>query len=325
MKKILDKENISNMCKGQIFLDCAIRYNDLVYILARADITEDESSDTEDHNIPTRIIVLEESSNEDDLLIAANEIPRFAHPVIGVSQKPVNQGLLSASDRDGSILPMGGGKDFWPFEILQKNGYPQCKRLRSIDGYTWAVGINRKVYKRVDIGKWIKVTEGFDLSKKDTFGYGFNDIDGFSENEVYAVGGKGDIWQYDGTSWKQCGFPTNDNLYTVCCAADGYVYVGARRALWRGKGNQWEQVCAFERQSVMNDLRWFADKLWLAYDYKLVMWDGQELHNEIICNGEKISLGGAIDVSDEMMLVACSYSAWTYDGKDWHNIIPQFN
>ncbi len=324
MKKVLDKANISNMCKGQIFLDCAIRYNDLAYILARADMSEEDASDIEDHKIPTRIIVLEESPSEDDLLIAANEIKKFAQPIIGISQKPVNQGLLAASDRDGSILPMGGGKEFWPFEILQKNGYPQCKRLRPIDGYTWAVGINRKVYKRVDIGKWENVTEGLDLSKKDALSYGFNDIDGFSEKEVYAVGGKGDIWKYDGKTWNQCGFPTNDNLYTVCCAKDGYVYVGARKALWKGKDNQWEQVCTFECQSEMNDLRWFADKLWLAYDYKLIMWDGQKLHNDIIHNGKKLPLSGAIDASDDMLLVACSYSAWTYDGKDWHNIIPDF-
>lgn len=324
MKKTLHPSDVSAVCDGQIFLDCSIRSQSLVYILARTDLSEDDAVGMDDKEISTRVLLLQEVDDDDALLVAANEFDDLAWPKLGVSQKPLSQGLLVAGDQNGTVIPMGGGKPFWPPELLEKNRFPQCKRMRCIDGYTWAVGIDRGVFKRLDIGKWQKITQGFDVEKPND-NSGFNDIDGFSEREIYAVGGKGDIWKYTGQQWERCGFPTNDSLYTVCCAKNGFVYVGTRNALWKGKGNQWEKVCHFEYPDKMKDLRWFDNKLWLAYDYRLQMWDGNQLHDDIIYNGKKLSLSAPIDSSDDMLLVAGSYEAWTYDGNDWYNIIPKFN
>ncbi|NHZ42693.1 hypothetical protein [Massilia aquatica] len=56
---------------------------------------------------------------------------------------------------------------------------------------------------------------------------GFQDIDGFSPEDIYAVGGKGDVWHVDGQQWTQLPFPSEMNLSSVCCAPDGVVYIGA--------------------------------------------------------------------------------------------------
>ncbi len=322
MRKTLASVNIPAVCRDHILLDCAIRDNSRIYLLAREDVTEDEVSSVEDGDISTRLIFLRETDEDENLRVAARDYENFTWPLLGVSHKPVEQALLVASDADGTVAPVGSGT--WPAEVLKTKGYPQCKHLRCIDGYTWAVGINRGVYKRIDIGNWVKITEGLSFDEPDDVDVGFNDIDGFSGKEVYAVGGRGDIWKYDGAIWARCDFPADDDLYTVCCAGDGAIYVGARNALWKCKGNQWTKICELPRKR-MRDLRWFGDRLWLAYDYRLLMWDGQVLHDEIVHNGNRLSLGGAIDVSDEMLLVACSYAAWTYDGKSWHSIIPEFN
>ncbi len=31
--------------------------------------------------------------------------------------------------------------------------------------------------------------------------WGFDDLDGFSEQDMYAVGGAGDVWHYNGEIW----------------------------------------------------------------------------------------------------------------------------
>ncbi|MBW7984762.1 hypothetical protein [Enterobacillus tribolii] len=329
IRKTARSEQVKEVCSGQILLAAVINDPNRVYFLARKDLTSDEASSLHDYEIPGRVIAAAEGDGE-FLRLGGLGVDDFNHPVLGISVVPKNQVIVIANDNDGTVLPIGGGQKTWPYESLQEGSLPGCKRIRCIDGYSWVAGNRRLVYKRTNMGVWKRISNGFgtgiepygEMNNPDC---GFNDIDGFSEKDVYAAGGKGDIWKYDGKTWRQCAFPTDDNLYTVCCAKDGYVYVGARKALWKGKDDQWELVCTFKHPGAMNDLRWFDEKLWLAYDYKLIMWDGQKLHNDITHNGKKLPLSGAIDASDDMLLVACSYSAWTYDGKDWHNIIPEFN
>lgn len=72
---------------------------------------------------------------------------------------------------------------------------------------------------------------------------GFEDIDGFNINDIYCVGGRGDVWHSDGMKWKQTHFPSNLDLYTVCCAGDGYVYIsGYGGTTFKGRGDQWKQI-----------------------------------------------------------------------------------
>ncbi|TLG77088.1 hypothetical protein [Culicoidibacter larvae] len=323
MKNQLAMENVEAAFKGHIILDCAIRSEDLVYLMIRPDVTYEEAMDLEDYQIPTRVVVLKDNG-AGPLGVGAREYQNFTRPLLGVSQKPVSQALLVSQDSDGTVAPLGGGQE-WDAEDIATKGYPQCKHLQCIDGYTWAVGIERGVYKRLDIDKWQPVNAGFEAHAKDkSTKKGFADIAGFSEQEIYAVGGKGDIWKYDGVSWHKCEFPSTDELYTVCCGKDGFVYVGSRNFLWRGRDNQWEQLVRFELPVRMKDLCWFDNKLWLAYDYSLQMWDGEQLHQEIIHKGKKLSLCSPIDASDDMLLAAGSHEVWTFDGQDWYNIVPKF-
>ncbi|MCO6515326.1 MAG: hypothetical protein J6586_02190 [Snodgrassella sp.] len=57
---------------------------------------------------------------------------------------------------------------------------------------------------------------------------GFEFIDGFSETEIYAGGGKRDLWQFNGETWRQVFFSSDMPLESVCCGQDGFVYIGAQ-------------------------------------------------------------------------------------------------
>jgi hypothetical protein len=79
-------------------------------------------------------------------------------------------------------------------------------------------------------------------------GVGFESIDGTGPSDIYAVGFKGEIFHFDGSSWTQIESPTTSNLNRVkCVAADGcggstVVYAcGESGALVRGSG-RWELI-----------------------------------------------------------------------------------
>ncbi|QED70800.1 hypothetical protein FTV92_12950 [Escherichia coli] len=97
--------------------------------------------------------------------------------------------------------------------------------------------MGRRIYKRADTGQWDKVDAGFPVIESDT-DQGFSDLDAFSDQDIYAVGGQGDVWRYDGHKWNMCGFPSNEQLSTVVCAPDGNVYIGGEGGnIWVGRKN----------------------------------------------------------------------------------------
>lgn len=72
---------------------------------------------------------------------------------------------------------------------------------------------------------------------------GFSCVDGFSENDIYAAGGKGDVWNFDGDEWRQIHFPSNMLIESICCGQDGYVYIGAQSGtVFKGRKDQWKMI-----------------------------------------------------------------------------------
>lgn len=74
---------------------------------------------------------------------------------------------------------------------------------------------------------------------------GFEDIHGPNESNMYAVGGCGDVWHYDGEKWEWCDFPSNEQLSCVLVAPNGEVYIsGEGGNLWQGKLHTWKKSTA---------------------------------------------------------------------------------
>ena len=72
--------------------------------------------------------------------------------------------------------------------------YGDLEDIRVIDGCAYVAGIARTVYVRGRNGIWKAIDQGIrDESKADV---GFFSIDGFNENELYAVGLEGQIAVY---------------------------------------------------------------------------------------------------------------------------------
>lgn len=143
-------------------------------------------------------------------------------------------------------------------------------QVREIDGKAYMAGSLRTVFRREGPNKWtclsgndLSVRDEGDRQKRDL---GFDDIDGFSANDIYACGGEGDLFHYDGKQWHEIDSPTNVDLLSICCAGNGKVYVGGMKGmLLEGRGDEWEVVgkCG---SSWLKSMAWYKDKLYIAAD-----------------------------------------------------------
>jgi len=302
--------------------DCAVRTPSIIYLLTRKDVRDEQASELWDHDIPAQIIALYLHRNPEDSL-GLQEMEDFAYPRCGVARQPLSQGLVTASNSDGDVCVVGGGRE--PvIEKIDVGNVPMTQRIKCINDYAYSVGGGRAIYKRVNIDHWVKLDNGFPQEEATRY-QGFEDMDGFSETDMYAVGGHGDIWHYDGTTWMQEGFPSNMQLNTVTCAGDGYVYVtGQGGIMWRGRNSTWERLCDGEYTIPWNDVLWFENKLWLVSDYMLRIWNGKELVPITDAQGRELPFSGHMDAYDGLLVIADSDTVMAYQNGKWRTLVAPY-
>ncbi|MCD8213884.1 MAG: hypothetical protein LUC34_07575, partial [Campylobacter sp.] len=101
-----------------------------------------------------------------------------------------------------------------------------CKQAY-IDGYTYAISTFKKVYKRVAVGKLESMAEDLPKLKNENEikNFGFADIDGFGSEDIYAAGGLGDIWHFNGKIWTRIYFFGNLRLRRFTAAKASVTYL----------------------------------------------------------------------------------------------------
>jgi hypothetical protein len=310
--------------QGYEIVAVAIRDRNTLQTVSRKTIPHEQATHLLDGQIPTRVasIFLDDGSDEN---VGYREITGMTHPRLGVSRAPFHNGVLVASmDRDGDTYPVGGGLD-GPFEKIDPGRWPGLQRLKCIADQTYAVALARRLYRRTAVGKWEQIG-GIPMSTDEAAlkGAGFKDLDAFSESDMYAVGGHGDVWHFDGRAWRQMGFPTNEQLATVTCAGDGNVYITSEGgSLWVGQHSTWRLLEKRGSSVLWNDVRWFDGKLWLASDYQLRVWNGREIVTPEH-DGKTILASGHMDAHDGLLVIADLWTVSTFDGQAWRKVVAPY-
>ncbi len=170
------------------------------------------------------------------------------------------------------------------------------------------------MFKRVDRNHWIEIGP---LPPMKSGQSGFDDFDAFSETDIYAAGGRGDVWHYDGTAWHRIPFPSKMWIESVCCGQDGYVYIGAQSGtVFQGRGDAWKLIHEGDISLPFKDMVWFGDRVYATNDYGL--WeikDGAVQRSDAPI--EITNCSGNLSVGDGVMLLAGHYGAALHDGTGW--------
>lgn len=212
---------------------------------------------------------------------------------IAVARKPNEKMVLVG--QDGDVCTYVGGKSkkekLKPRPTLIRNA-------NTVDDLVVACGMGRQVYLRTGEKKW-KAMNGPAPAEGEAAG--FEAIDGFALDDLFAVGWNGEIWNYDGKAWHERPSPSDLILTAVCCAGDGKVYAaGQDGTLLRGREGAFEAVSIPVGVDLW-DLCWFNNKLYVATMSELFTVDGTKV--------EPVDFG-------ERAPDSC-YSLTAYDGVLW--------
>lgn len=316
----VSKEIWSERIQGWDITDCAVRSRDVISLCLRRKVDSEEMSWTADSDIPSRLMNV--FINRDENVYGDRTYSGLKLPRVGVCLAPVAQAMMVARNADGQVVLLGGGRDF-PDEFIDPGKYPMTYRVKTLFGYAYSVGQGRSIYKRTDIGTWLPLNNGFPAIEAAT-AHGFEDMDAFSEHDMYAVGGHGDVWHFNGERWSQMGFPSNVQLGTVTCAGDGQVYIsGEGGSLWVGQKSTWKRIYEGGASVLWNDVLWFEGKLWLSSDFQFRNWDGKSLE-PVTHHGKQLWLNGHMDARDGLLAIAGIEQVNVFDGTAWRTIVAPY-
>lgn len=182
---------------------------------------------------------------------------RWSTAAICVVTSPTER--MIAVSADGDVMTYVGGN------ISTEQIQPTPKiltALATIDRHAYACGMQREVFVRTGEGQWQAISAPKPPPRTPV---GFEAIAGFNEQNIYAVGWRGEIWQRSDTQWIQHDSPVNIILTGVCCADDGYVYAcGQNGTLIKGRNDQWEVIDHALPSEDFWDIHAFGDCVFVA-------------------------------------------------------------
>lgn len=199
------------------------------------------------------------------------------------------------------------------------------ERLKKIQNTTFSVhGFKQGISQHIEGNEWKLIHkysgEANDYKTLKNLELGFSDLDGFNLNDMYAVGGRGDVMHFDGNTWEKIPFPSNQYLTNVCCAGDGWVYIsGQGGAIFKGKKNTWKQIIESHSTLDHRDLVWYRDRLYCTNDYGFWQIKDDQL-SQVDVPAEITICCGHLSVADDVMLLGGIYGIAAYEDDQWYVI-----
>jgi hypothetical protein len=203
------------------------------------------------------------------------------------------------------------------------NKYGYLSRIRSIGDELYICGYRRQVYRRRG-PRWDLISEDILDRRAEGPWNGFESIDGFSENDIYAVGDEGEIWHFDGKSWTQSESPTNVNLADVRCI-DGRVWIcGDGGVVLSGSVSEWTVVHAGKAPSPSWwSVEGFGGEIYLAGDDFLGIIDGQEIRQVQVAGRGSITTQ-TLHAKEGILWSIGEEDIFAFDGQTWRELtVPE--
>jgi len=313
--------------RGYQITDCAVRSQGYFHFIARNIEESAEASPISEARVSKREIGYY-GDEPAGARMGWQGFENFESTFVGAAALPVDQ--VVCVDTGGMVFARGGGSSDFESPIPKRREGPRrgaVQRIRMVHGQLYVVGSGHTVCRRRGLDDWESLALDLPLETRAdaddadrSANMAFEDIDGFSASDLYAVAGRGRVWHCDGNRWTQLAFPSNMLMHSVCCAGDGQVYIGAQSgSVFRGRGQEWTLLHRGDMTLPFKDIVWHAGKVWATSDHGLWQIDGNtvtrlELPSAItVCAGNLSAAGG-------MLLMAGMHGAAFHDGAAWHAI-----
>ncbi|UXH80639.1 hypothetical protein [Roseateles amylovorans] len=312
---ILSPDDYAKRFEGSSIRDCAVIDRGLFFFISLQD-WDDHKPRPFAEELQTRLTKLELNAEK-------RWITTFMDGYSGLMCSGPREAeiVCVAVDGRGKVLAkmLQGSND--ERDVPGGKGHGPCRgniaKIKPFAGRLYGCGGGRSVFYRNGPGLWIEVGP---LPPEGRGEIGFHDFDGFSESDLYAGGGQGDVWRYDGRAWHQVAFPSNQWIESLCCGADGHVYIGAESgSVFRGRGDQWELIHQGNLSLPFRDMVWFNDRVYATNDYGL--WEIQD--GQVRPSAAPIEItncAGNLSVADGVMLMAGPHGAALHDGGSWSRL-----
>ncbi len=312
--------------------DCAAR-NRNIFGFALDRFYTDEEIDEEERNgwdrflRPKRIALFFRNYPFGDRLAGQN-LGNWGKLVIGACDIPKGQILLIENEKD-RIFTYGSG--FKGEELPVNRDHPDLKgfgvfsKIKTFEGEAFMCGTSRSLTRRIGPDRYdSRYLQLKPPADPELLNEGFRDFDIFSETDIYAAGGRGDLWHFNGEAWRQIHLPTNTWLQTVCCGGDGMVYVsGYEGLLFMGRDDRWIKINDGGITLGWDDMVWFEDRAWATG--QIGLWsikDGLVEHVPDLPS-EIRACSGNLYVNDGVMLMAGFGGACFRENGEWHSIFTR--
>jgi hypothetical protein len=324
----ISKKNYATFFAGFSISDCVVRNRNTFHFMTR-NIKESVEASVISEGDVTKRMVAYFIDREEGKQFGSRTFEGYQKFFIGASQR--NEDKAVCVSVSGEITASGGGKIENESAIpVHKEGPRRgaIQRIRMIQGMLYAVGTGNTVCRRRGRNDWESLCFNLPKEKAGDFenverseAMAIEDIDGFSDTDLYIIAGKGQVWNFNGEKWSLIPFPSNMYLHSICCAGDGYVYIGAQSGtVFRGRKNEWKLLSRGDMTLPFNDIVWHAGKVWCTSDYGLWQIDGERIVKSELPSSEIVVCAGNLSVADGVMLMAGSHGAAFHDGKTWQLI-----
>lgn len=281
-----------------LFVDGAARFRDLIYVIARDRLLQNEDVKH------TRFLGF------DQMRFGHNGDRNWSAVAVGVARKPAEK--MVAIGEDGQVFAYVGGN------VTEEQITPAPMVLRNvgvIEGLPYACGLNREVFRRDGDNSWTDMHAPGSQATS-----GFEAIDGFNANEIYAVGWNGEIWEWNGTVWNQHDSPSNLTLTGVCCTGENRVFAcGQHGTLIVGRHENWEIVELGDFLSDFWDAHWFDGKLYLATMQTLFTYSDGVLE-EVDFGDDAPATCYRLSSAENVLWSVGSSDIFCFDGTQWTRV-----
>jgi hypothetical protein len=317
---LFDQAQWRKLFDGWNVVDVSVRSQDSFYFLLR-ESQFDDTPTLPDLEYKSRCVAYFGFLPADQPRLVSFDLEFFNRPMLTTGFGTSNLGTLTqvlVAKPNGQVFARGSGKDGMEWVVESPSTVLNIRRLKTVDSQVYAVGSDRNVFQRRGINDWEILETGLlKASTDESKTMGFHDISGFGQNDLYAVGGAGDVWRSSSEGWIQCAFPSNLRLLNVCCAGDGNVYIATEDgSVFVGSGDRWSEVSSGQRFGPYNDLIWFANSLCLVSDLGFFRLFGGD-----VLRSPDEPYSGRADVHDGVLLVASARAAWVNDGSSWRTVL----